>query len=1075
MVLTGKENEMKVLSRIYGKFLVASLGVLTACEPALPGEISAAYENLPETIDYNLHVKPILSDRCFACHGNDKNNRKAGLRLDVPGTDFGELPGFYHRILSEDPQEQMPPPESNLQLTPREKATLIRWIREGATYKPHWAFIKPEKPAVPKVEQTTTMHNPIDHFVSDKLAERGLSFSPEANKELLLRRLSLDLTGLPPTVAEIDAFLTDEGEDAYEKQVDRLLASMHYGEKMATDWMDVARFSDTYGYQVDRYRDMSPWRDWVIGAFNDNLPYDQFLTWQLAGDLLPDATKEQILATGFNRLHPQNMEDGIVPEEFRVENVADRVAVLGDGILGLTLSCAKCHDHKYDPISQKEYFQLFSFFDNINETGQISWDEATPVPNLQLPTPEQEDTLVWLTQRIDRAQQHLEEVSAAEKGEIEKWIRVGNYQQQLADPIPNKGLVAHYTLERTPIHNRVRPSQRAKMEREYSAKEVAHLAEGRNGQGLGLDGDAWLECDGVGIFRRSDAFSIGLWIKIPGELEEGVVFHKNKGSNLHSYRGYHLYLKNNRLEWVMARTWPENAIIEQTIDAVPRDEWMQLTVSYDGSSTAAGTRIYINGTEAKTSIEKDNLYKDIIFNNFEDIIYPEPIEPSLKIGARWRGKGMVGARVDDIVVYDRVLTLLEIQQIAGTGLEELLAARPTRLSTPQREQLATYYLANHSRAYDLALQSLHAAREQMVDAMENVQEIMVMKEMDPPRQTFVLNRGVYDDYGEEVVPGTPASLLPMPSDLPKNRLGLARWLTHPDHPLTARVAVNRYWQHYFGRGLVKTSQDFGFQGGLPSHPELLDWLSVYFVESGWDVKKLQKLIVTSATYRQSSLTDPELQAADPENIWLSRGPSNRLTSEMIRDNALVASDLLNGRVGGESVRPYQPDGLWAMNFDPYLQDRGDKLYRRSFYTLWRRTIPNPTLATFDQPNRDVCTVERQRTNTPLQALVLLNDPTFVEAARALGAQMAEIGNNRLSIESAYRKLTGKKPSEKELELLLQLREREYEVFRNNPQKANGWLEAGQYRVDPALDLNLVAANAVVASAIINTDAAITKR
>ena len=1074
------------IHKIAGLLLVCQLA---ACHSNIPSELSQSYKDLPKELDFNIHVKPILSDKCFACHGPDKAKQKAGLRLDVAEAAMGELPEspgkkaivpgnlekseLFHRILSKDPEIAMPPPEFKVSLTAYEKAVLVKWIDEGAEYKAHWGFIPPKLPKVPKIREPHLVQNEIDHFILKKLEEVGLQASPEADKELLLRRLTFDLTGLPPSPEEIEAFLIDKSPDAYEKQVDRLMASIHYAERMATDWMDVARYSDTYGYQVDRYRDMSPWRDWVIQSFHNNRPYDEFLTWQLAGDLLPHATSEQRLATGFNRLHPQNMEGGIIDEEYRVENVADRVAVLGDGIMGLTLSCAKCHDHKYDPISQKEYYELYSFFNNINETGQIAWDKSTPVPTMEIPTKRQKKVIDSLENRVVHQEQKLRKISAVEKEAIEEWIASGRYQQKIQNT-PIRGALAHYPLDKN-LSNSLNFRQRPNMQRRFSKKELPQYVEGYLGKALSLDGDAWLDCDEVGIFKRSDAFSIGLWVNLPDSLEEGVIFHKNKGSALHSFRGYHLYLKDDKLEWVMARTWPENAIIEHSIREVPREEWVHLMVSYDGSSTAKGTKLYLNGQEVKTTVIKDNLTRDIVFNYLEDIIYPEPIEPNLKVGARWRGVGIKGAQVDDIWVFDRALSPIEIAQLGSKERVSGTKFSLSELGQAQRPQLQEYYLANISPAYRSALATLRNYRTALVDSMENVQELMVMEEMQERRKTYVLNRGVYDDYGEEVSPNTPKSVMAFPDDLPKNRLGLAQWLTHPQNPLTARVAVNRYWQLFFGRGLVHTVQDFGNQGELPSHPELLDWLAVSFIESKWNVKALHKRMVMSATYRQASFTPGPLRELDGDNIWLARGPRFRLTSEMIRDNALAASGLLNRKVGGESVYPYQPEGLWAMNFDPYPQDTGEKLYRRSMYTMWRRTNPNPTLGTFDQPERNVCTVKRQKTNTPLQALVLMNDPTFIEASKVIGEYMALVEDPQTSIRLAYTQLTGKSPKDEEVKLLLALREEEYNVFQSHPKKAQSWLTTGAYEIDAKLDANLVAANAVVASVIMNGDVTLTKR
>jgi len=1027
---------------------------LVSCGPELPEEVVVEYDQLPNELDFNMHVKPILSDKCYACHGPDKAKQKAGLQLDIAETAYAELPEtpgkfaikpgnlkqsqVFHRIISTNNEMMMPPPEFNIKLSNYEKAVLIKWIGNGAQYKPHWAFIKPEKQKIPKVKNEKFVKNSIDNFI-----------------------------------LEMNSFLNDDTENAYEKQVDRLLGSIHYAEKMATDWMDVSRYADTYGYQVDRYRNMSPWRDWVIQSFHENRPYDQFLTWQLAGDLLPNATSKQILATGFNRLHSQNMEDGIIGEEYRVEHVSDRVAVLGDGIMGLTVSCAKCHDHKYDPISQKNYYEIYSFFNTINETGQISWDQATPPPTLTLPTKQQEVLLSNFKNQIKEQTQALAKISKEEGEAIKAWLEKVNLEN-FTKSIPQKGLVGHYSLDNK-LTNRIAPSQKPKMAREFSPKEMPKFNTGHIGQGLQLDGDAWLECKEVGIYKRSEPFSIGIWVNIPKETKEGVIFHKNKGTTLHSYRGYHLYLKDNQLEWVMARTMPENAIIKRTVSEIPKGEWVQLTLTYDGSSTAAGTKIFMNGKVAETIVEKDNLTRDIVFNYLEDIIYAQPIEPNLQIGARWRGVGLKNAIVDDVLVYDRALTGIEVLQIAKPTSFSLAEKTITEFSKEHKKELDEYYLTHFSERYQKALYELKTMRTAYVDSMENVQEVMVMKEMETPRKTYVLGRGVYDNYEEEVFPNTPESVMPMPTNLPKNRLGLAQWLTHKDHPLTARVAVNRYWQNYFGRGLVKTSQDFGNQGELPSHPELLDWLALEFMESGWDVKALQKQIVLSATYRQSSIADEKIAERDHENKWLARGPNIRLTSEMMRDNALSASGLLNRKVGGESVYPYQPKGLWAMNFDPYPQDKGDKLYRRSLYTMWRRTIPNPTLSTFDQPDRNLCTVKRQKTNTPLQALVLLNDPTFVEAAKVIGENMTRIESPTESIKMAYSKLTGKIPNEKEVALLLDLREKEYKIFAKHPEKAKGWLATGEYKIDESLDTNLIAANAIVASVILNSDATITKR
>ncbi|WP_255416090.1 DUF1553 domain-containing protein [Reichenbachiella sp. MSK19-1] len=1062
---------------------------LSACQPDLPEEVAVAYQSLPQELDFNVHVKPILSDKCFACHGPDKGKIVAGLQLHEATTAYAELPespGKYaivpgslaksevaHRILSSDPEVIMPNPESNLKLTANEKAILVKWIEEGAVYKPHWAFEAPKEVALPATGQQWAT-NAIDRFISARLEQEGLTPSPQADKELLLRRVSLDLTGLPPTPQEIKAFLSDERPDAYEKQVDRLLASPHYGEKMAVDWLDLARYADTHGYQIDRYRDMSPWRDWVIQSFNANMPYDQFLTWQLAGDLLPDASREQIIATGFNRLHPQNAEGGIVDEEFRVEYVADRTAVLSTGVMGLTVACARCHDHKYDPISQKNHYELFAFFNNINETGQISWDaDDIPVPNILVPTKEQEEIISYVESLIDQSEEGLAEAKEKELGEANAWIAEGKYTQ-LSKKELLKGAVAKFDLD----HNLMDQisGQSGKMGLMYQQAGPATFAAGKRGKAIDLDGDAWLDLKPVGIYDRSEPFSIGLWVYVPDSVEEGVIFHKNIAVMLHSKKGYHLYLKDNKLEMVMAHTWPDNAIEEVSQMELPKEEWVQLTMTYDGSSQAEGLRLYMNGRELVTQVNIDNLYKDILFHDYEDQIYAEPMEPGLMIGARWRGIGLRKGRADEVTVFDRTLSALEVAALAESDqLGQILSKAPADLLAEEKAILQEYYLYRKSKAYRAKQTELMAQRSRLNEEVEPVKQVMVMKEMETPRQAYVLERGQYSAYGEEVFPNTPESILPFPDSLPRNRLGLAKWLFLPEHPLTARVAVNRYWQNYFGRGIVRTTEDFGNQGEMPSHMELLDWLALDFMHSGWDVKALQKKIVMSSTYRQSSYCDAQLRERDPSNVLLARGPNARLTSEMMRDNALLASTLLNDTIGGPSVKPYQPEGLWQMNANTYVPDSGSDMYRRSLYTFWKRSVPLPTQGTFDQPDRNECTVRRQKTNTPLQALVLLNDPAYVEMSKKIGAEISQADSAEQGIRSAFVSLTGREIKEEELAILLRLREHELEKFSQNPDKMKGWLEAGQYVVQTDLDQPTVVANAVVASAIINSDAAITKR
>ena len=743
---------------------------------------SKSTEALPDVVSYNFDIRPILSDKCSACHGPDANKRKAGLRLDKPESAFAalkenpgahalvagrpELSQVFLRISSKDTESLMPPVSSHLALTPHEINLIEKWIKQGAKYEKHWAFTVPKKQSLPQVSMKEWPQNEIDYFILQKLEQKEMKPNDEADKERLLKRLSLDLTGLPPTLKMMDDFLADKSSNAYEKMVDYLFQQPAYGEKMSLHWLDLARYADSHGYQDDGYRTQWPWRDWVIYAFNNNLHYDEFVTWQLAGDLLPNATKEQLLATGFNRNHKITEEGGVIQEEYRTMYVTDRTDLFGKGLLGVTLECAHCHDHKYDPFSQKEYYQVFSFFNNVKEKG-------------------------------------LESV-------------IGGPETYAKKPLI-----------------------------EISNDEVKNI----------------------------------------------------------------------------------------------------LT--------------FINKTDTNCLI------------------------------------------------------------------------------------------------------------------------VSVMGDQDTIRKTHILKRGVYDAPGEEVEPATPEAILPFNKDYPKNRLGLAKWLFDKQNPLTARVYVNILWQEFFGRGIVKTASDFGMQGELPSNPALLDWLAVDFMEHNWDIKGLVKKIVTSATYKQSAAITPEKLEKDPDNIYLARGPRYRLPAEFVRDVVLASSGLLNTTIGGPSVKPYQPAGVWEGAtsgrglLSVYNQDHGEKLYRRGMYTLIKRTVPPPTMSIFDASNRDICEVKRLKTNTPLQALVMMNDPTVLEASRVLAAALLEEkSNDPDKISKAFRLIVCRKPEEKELEILTKYYNRQKEIMKE--QTAEKTLAVGEYPVDNKVDRKTLAALMRVISAIYNLEETIMK-
>ena len=1047
----------------------------------MDADVRKEYQALTGTLDYNMDVKPILSDKCFACHGPDKAKQKAGLRLDKSASAFGPLPEspgkfairkgdlqnseVFHRILSHDPEYVMPTPGSHLTLSAKEKATIIRWIEQGAEYKPHWAFVKPQRATPPIINGVS---NPIDRFIRARLNSMGLQPTAKASKELLLRRASLDITGLPPTPEEIDAFLADGSPNAFEKQIDRLLRSPHYGERMAADWLDLARYADTHGYTVDRMRDMSPYRDWVINAFNKNMRYDRFIHEQLAGDLIPNPNRNMIIATAFNRNHQQNMEGGIVEEEFQTEYVMDRTNTFGEAFMALSIGCARCHDHKYDPVSQKNYYQVFSFFNNVLEAGQISWNDDIPTPALPLPTEQQEAHIQSLQKNISEQEKETVSQYLLAGSRAKEWIEKGSYQTLQQQKIPAIGLSSHHTLDRT-LSDRLDTSKKGEMEHDWGSKgDKPVFTNGIHQQALQLNGDVYLDLNHTGVFRSADPFTIGMWIWIPKKFKEGVIFHKADAERLYNFKGYSVSMKNNRFEIIMAHTAPSNAIIKQTLQEIPREQWIHLALSYDGSSKASGLHLFMDGKKMLTEVIKDKLYKDIIFFNKN--------EPALQIGGWYRGSGFTGGKVDEILVYNRKLTSFEIGILAGkNSWSEIAKISPKDLNPSQQEMLTDYYAHVIDENVQKEMQSLHALRIALLDTMRSVKELMVMEEMSTPKSSYLLQRGQYDLRGEKVYPNTPEEIFRFPAGLPKNRYGLAQWLTHPDHPLTARVAVNRIWQQFFGTGLVKTSEDFGNQGSLPSHPELLDWLAVEFRESGWDVQHIIRLITSSETYQQSSIASASLRELDPENKWLARGPATRLTAEMMRDNALAAAGLINKKIGGPSVKPYQPSGLWEINSANYVQDSTDAVYRRSLYVVTKRTVPHPTLSTFDASDRSSCLSRRQKTNTPLQALVLLNDPTYVEVAKVLGEQMAGMQDDKEAIRFAYRRLTARIPSEKELQLLLALRQKEFEKFSRQPEKAAGWLKTGLYRTNSELNKASIASNAVVASTILNSDAVITKR
>ncbi len=1034
------------------------------------GFVSGATSAFGQAVDFESQIKPLLSDRCFACHGPDENARKADLQLHTREGAFAKLaddlevitPGkplaseLYRRITTTDPDDLMPPPESKRELSAGEKELIRRWIEQGAEWREHWAFVSVADVELPALDQTAWPKNEIDHFTLAKQREANVEPSPLAKREQRFRRLSFDLTGLPPTLAELDNFLTDDSFVAYGKAVDRLLGSPRLGERLAVHWLDLARYSDTYGYQVDRNRFVWPWRDWVIRAFNENLPYDDFLTWQLAGDLLPNATDDQRLATTFNRLHPQKVEGGSVPEEFRVEYVADRNHTFGTAMLGLTLECARCHDHKYDPISQKEYYQFFAFFNTIDEAGLYSYfTPSIPTPTLLMNDEAAKQKIADLVKQVAADEAELVRVSAAAGEGFEKWLT----ERPAEEVLP--GQIGHFPFDEFKdgkLPNLADESKQA------ASSQKNKIVSGKNGNALQLTGDDGVNL-GIGNFKRTAPFSVALWMSTPHHKARTVVFSRSRAWTDAGSRGYQMLLRDGHLSASLIHFWPGNAINVRTKAKLRKDEWHHVAITYDGSTKAAGLVIYVNGKMAETEIHKDNLYKNITGGGGDTIV----------IGQRFRDVGFAGGLVDDFRVFKRELTGGEVAQIHdGESLAKLLAKPTDALGQTERDTLREYFLATSNESHDAQLTKLRASRARVTKLLDGKVEIMVMEEMPlNPRSTFVLKRGVYSAPGERVGAATPRSLSPFPKGAPSNRLGLAKWLVDPKNPLTARVAVNHFWQLCFGQGLVRTPEDFGTQGKRPTHPGLLDWLAKDFIDNGWNVKRLLKQIVMSATYQQASETRPALEASDPENLLLARAPRYRLSAEMIRDNALSTSGLLSRRMGGAGAKPYD----LTESFKPIGHDKGEGLYRRSVYTFWKRTGPAPVMMALDASKRDVCRARRENTATPLQALVLLNGPQFVEAARTLGEQMVrEHGDNiGAMVRDTFRTLTSREPSVRETALLRRLHDEQLAVFEKDAKATEAFLSVGERRLANGLAKPRIAAAGILAKALMNFDESVVKR
>jgi signal transduction histidine kinase len=1011
-------------------------------------------------LSYNLDVRPILAARCFSCHGADEKARKAGLRLDlqdkalesgaiVPGDPEGST--VIQRAESPDSDEIMPPPGKHDPLSPAQIAVLKSWIAQGARYERHWSFERVPQEVLPPATATGDLYSQIDGWVAVHHQRLGLEMAPPAAPLAWLKRAALDLTGLPAAAGVEESFVHDlkiHPDLAKRRAVDRLLASPAFGERLANDWLDAARYADTYGRHEDATCTTWPYRDWVIKVFNENLPYNQFVTWQLAGDLLPEATDDQRVATCFLRLAQQSNEAGSNPEEFRIEQVADRLHTTATAFLGLTMECARCHDHKYDPLTMRDYYSLAAFLNNIDELGLFTvFTGAAPPPALRLLTAAEKAEEASIREQIARQEETLVQIRGEARGRFTNWLTQFR-PPGIEDQTRLWGRLGSFFSRRPPAAAPRRPEAFYRFD-ELQDKELlndgtlpergmvslnAKLMPGRHGMALRLLGDNSVNAVGLGEVRRSETFSFAIWVRPLEWMKRAVITHRSRAGVAAACRGFELVLDDMCPSFALVHFSPGNEIRVRAPGPIPLDTWTHLACVYDGSSRADGLELFINGERVETEMVRDQLSRDIVYRpEWGDEKDKDGIALRTVIGGRFHDGSFHNGMVDDFAFFSCKLTLPEVRQLAGLPDD----------SPP--EAWFDWYLREQDEPWRLAWNELGRLRAKENDLSERGVEVMVMQERPGPRRlTHILERGCFDQPGVEVAPDTPAFLPPFPEGAPRNRLGLAQWMVSPENPLVSRVAVNRLWQMFFGRGLTATSEDFGTQGSLPDHPRLLDWLAAHFVKSGWDVKSLCREIVLSKTYSQDTMPlRLEMLEQDPDNVHLARGPGRRMTAEQVRDWALATSGLLAGSIGGPSVYPYQPANLWddAGTQHNYPQSKGEGLFRRSLYTFWRRTMPPANMTLFDAPSREFCVTRRDRTNTPQQALVLMNDPQLLEAARHIALRALRGGTSSDAIAAAFYMLLRRQPEVGEMRLLEDYFQAELARFESDPAATATLLEA----------------------------------
>ena len=1028
-----------------------------------------------EPVEYNRDVRPILAEACFACHGPDSAARKADLRLDkrkaaveseaiVPGKpDDSEM---IARIYATAADEIMPPPQSHKVLTDKQRDTLKRWVAVGAEYQPHWSLLAPKRTPLPEVKSRVWVRNPIDNFVLAKLEAAGLQPGAEADHRTLARRLYLDTLGLPPPPAEVDRFVADDAPDAYEKLVARLIESPHWGEHRGRYWLDTARYADTHGIHFDNFREMHSYRDAVIAAFNRNQPFDQFTVEQLAGDLLPNPTLEQRIASGFNRCNITTNEGGTIAEENLVLYTRDRTETTGQVWLGLTVGCAVCHDHKFDPISQREFYALAAFFNNTTQ-GALDGNIKDTPPIIVVPPVEDRPRWTALEGELADARKKADERKKAARPDFDAWLEKPD-TAALAASLPEEkphlhiplsegeGKTLAATLDGQPT------AIELKNEALWDAGHVAAKALKSKAENVG-------QLPAAGDFEKDQAFSFGAWIRLPSKSINGAVFARM--DDQHEFRGWDLWIEGGKVGAHFIHSWDKDALKVVANQPLKPNQWHHVFVTHDGKAKPEGVKIYVDGKPQPAKAAANSLKGSI------------RTEVPLTLGGRHTSSRFDELLINDVRIYSRALPAEEVQRLAyGTRLSYLLAKPAAERTDADKNELFAAWLANG----DAVSQEL---REQTAKLEKEQTEIRgrstiahVTQEKPTPPKAHVLFRGEYDKRREEVSPGVFDCLPPMPDELPRNRLGFAQWLLRPEHPLTARVTVNRYWQELFGQGLVRTAGDFGITGEMPSHPELLDWMAVEFRESGWDVKRFYTLLLTSATYRQAALVTPEKLERDPQNRLLSRGPRFRMDAEVVRDYALSASGLLTPKIGGASVKPYQPEGVWeavamiGSNTRDYKQDSGEALYRRSLYTFWKRAAPPASMEVFNAPSRETCTVRRERTNTPLQALVTLNDPQFVEAARHLAERAIKEGGKTADARLAFvaRQLLARPLSADEAKIAQASFDRLAAAYRDKKDDAQRLIAVGESKADEQLDAVELAAWTMLVNQLMNLDEVLCK-